>query len=50
MSHENEQKEKSGKKVAAKSLKEKRADKAAKRDEKTVKESISVNPFAKPKK
>lgn len=34
MSHEREGKEKSGKKAPAKSLKEKRAAKAAKRDEK----------------
>lgn len=34
MSHEKVSKEKSGKKVAAKNLKEKRAAKAAKRDEK----------------
>ena len=39
MAKEKEGKEKSGKKVAAKNLKEKRADKAAKRDEKG-KESI----------
>lgn len=50
MSHEKEQKEKSGKKVAAKSLKEKRADKAAKRDEKSTGGTITINPFAKPKK
>ncbi len=34
MSHEKEGKEKSGKKAPAKNLKEKRADKAAKRKEK----------------
>lgn len=41
MSHEKEGKEKTGKKVAAKTLKEKRAAKAAKRDEKTSKGSIT---------
>ncbi|MEI7594626.1 MAG: hypothetical protein WCK02_02680 [Bacteroidota bacterium] len=41
MAKEKEGKEKSGMKVAAKNLKEKRADKAAKRDEKG-KESIVV--------
>lgn len=41
MSHEKEGKEKSGKKVAARTLKEKRAAKAAKRDEKTSRGSIA---------
>lgn len=50
MSHEREPKEKSGKKVAAKNLKEKRADKAAKRNEKASVGSITINPFANPKK
>lgn len=50
MSHEKDGKEKSGKKVAAKNLKEKRAAKAAKRDEKASGASIIINPFAKPKK
>jgi len=50
MSHEKEQKEKSGKKVAAKNLKEKRADKASKRNDKNSEGSITINPFTKPKK
>ena len=51
MSHEKEVKEKSGKKVAAKNLKEKRADKAAKRNEKgSGGSSPIISPFAKPKK
>lgn len=50
MSREKEQKEKSGKKLAAKNLKEKRADKAAKRNEKASGGTIAINPFAKPKK
>ena len=49
MSHEREGKEKSGKKVAAKNLKEKRAAKAAKRDKKASGGAIAINPFAKPK-
>jgi hypothetical protein len=40
MSHEKEVKEKSGKKVATKTLKEKRADKAAKRDDKNKPSAI----------
>jgi hypothetical protein len=50
MSHEKELKKNSGKKAPAKNLKEKRADKATKRDEKTNGGSITINPFAKPKK
>ena len=50
MSREKEPKEKSDKKVAAKNLKEKRADKAAKRSEKASGDTIAINPFAKPKK
>ena len=50
MSHEKIPKEKSGKKVAVKNLKEKRVAKAAKRDEKTYVGTIAINPFAKPKK
>jgi len=43
MSHEKEGKEKSGKKIATRSLKEKRAAKAAKRDDKTSTGSITNN-------
>jgi hypothetical protein len=50
MSHEKEPKEKSGKKVAVKNLKEKRAAKAAKREEKNAGGTITINPFAKSKK
>ena len=50
MSHEKELKEKSGKKAPTKNLKEKRASKAAKRDEKSSDGAITINPFAKPKK
>lgn len=50
MSHEKEGKEKTGKKVAAKSLKEKRADKVEKRNKKASGGSISINPFDKQKK
>lgn len=50
MSHEKEGKEKSGKKAPAKNLKEKRAEKAAKRNEKSNGGQITINPFAKPKK
>ena len=50
MSHEKELKKNSGKKAPTKNLKEKRADKAAKRDEKTTGGPIAINPFAKPKK
>ncbi|MDD2278811.1 MAG: hypothetical protein PHD06_09850 [Bacteroidales bacterium] len=51
MSHEKEGKEKLSKKTPAKNLKEKRADKAAKRNEKgTGGNSPIVSPFAKPKK
>ncbi len=48
MSHEKEGKEKTGKKAALLNLKEKRAAKAAKRDEKGTGGKIIVpNPFAK---
>ncbi len=48
MSHEKEGKEKSGKKAPAKNLKEKRAAKAAKRDEKgTGNKLFTPSPFAK---
>lgn len=50
MSHEKEPKEKTGKKAPAKNLKEKRAAKAAKRDDKASGGAIAINPFAKPKK
>ncbi len=50
MSHEKEPKEKAGKKVAVMNLKEKRAAKAAKRDKKDSGDSVTINPFAKPKK
>ena len=50
MPHEKDPKEKSGKKVAVLNLKEKRAAKEAKRQEKTSGSSIAINPFAKPKK
>lgn len=50
MSHEKEGKEKSGKKVAVRTLKEKRADKAAKRNEKSSGGSIAFNPPEKSKK
>lgn len=51
MSHEKEGKEKSGKKTPAKNLKEKRAAKAAKRNEKSsVSSPLNINPFAKSKK
>jgi hypothetical protein len=50
MSHEKELKEKSGKKSPTKNLKEKRAAKAAKRDEKASGGTIAINPFAKQKK
>lgn len=51
MSREKEGKEKTGKKTASKSLKEKRADKAAKRNEKgSGSNSPIINPFTKPKK
>lgn len=51
MSHEKEGKEKSSKKAPAKNLKEKRADKAAKRNDKGAGGSIPIiSPFAKPKK
>ena len=51
MSHEKEGKEKSTKKTAVKSLKEKRADKVAKRNDKGSGGNSSItNPFAKPKK
>lgn len=50
MAHEKEVKEKSGKKIAAKSLKEKRADKAAKRKDKKSEGVPTISPFAKPKK
>jgi hypothetical protein len=50
MSHEKEGKEKTGKKSALLSLKEKRAAKAAKRDEKGGNGKITVaNPFEKKK-
>jgi hypothetical protein len=50
MSHEKTSNEKSGKKAPAKNLKEKRAAKAAKRDEKSsVGKSNVLSPFAKPK-
>ncbi|MDT8394591.1 MAG: hypothetical protein RQ761_12160 [Bacteroidales bacterium] len=49
MSHEREGKEKSGKKAATKNLKEKRAAKAAKREEKASGGSIVINPLTKPK-
>ena len=42
MSHEKEGKEKSGKKVAAKTLKEKRADKETKRNDKNKKSSLDL--------
>ncbi|MCB8963701.1 MAG: hypothetical protein H6536_01495 [Bacteroidales bacterium] len=48
MSHEKEGREKSGKKAPAKNLKEKRAAKAAKRDEKgTGGKLVIPNPFTK---
>jgi len=51
MSHEKEGKEKSSKKAPAKNLKEKRADKAAKRNEKGSGGAFAIiNPFTKPKK
>ncbi|HUW06106.1 MAG TPA: hypothetical protein VMW01_07580 [Williamwhitmania sp.] len=50
MSHEKEGKEKTGKKAAVLSLKEKRAAKAAKRDEKGIGGKIILpNPFEKKK-
>ncbi len=49
MSHEKEGKQKSDKKVPAKNLKEKRAAKAAKRDEKELGGKITIlSPFSKP--
>ncbi|NHB68833.1 hypothetical protein [Perlabentimonas gracilis] len=50
MTQEKEVKKNSGKKAPAKNLKEKRADKASKRDEKSSAGTITINPFAKPKK
>jgi hypothetical protein len=50
MSHEREGKEKSGKKAPSKNLKEKRAEKAAKRHAKGSAGTTTINPFAKPKK
>ena len=50
MSHEKGRKEKSDKKVHVKTLKGKRAAKAAKRDEKKSAGINTMNPFAKPKK
>ncbi len=50
MSHEKEPKGKPGKKAPAKTLKEKRADKATKRDERSSDGSSVISPFAKPKK
>lgn len=50
MSHEKEQKEKTGKKTAIRNLKEKRADKAAKRNKKLTAGTNTINPFAKSKK
>ncbi len=51
MSHEKVSKEKSNKKVPVKNLKEKRAAKAAKRDEKRIGLKIEIPaPVSKPKK
>ncbi len=50
MSHEKQPKEKTGKKSPAKNLKEKRAAKAAKRDQKSSLGAASISPFANPKK